>query len=132
MRVTRLAAALEETVARFGAFARNGKDEDFGRSESQFDKLISGKRGTMAPLETPPYVAMPFNISLMGTKGGPMTDDRGRVVRPDGSVIPGLFAAGNAMANPFGTRAVGTGTTIGPVMTWGYICGNTLAGAQEA
>ena len=119
---------LEETVARFNAFAQSGKDEDFGRGDSKFDKLISGKRGTMAPLETPPFVAMPFNISLMGTKGGPMTDEMGRVVRPDGSVIPGLFAAGNAMANPFGTRAVGTGTTIGPVMTWGYICGNTLAG----
>ena len=38
-------------------------------------------------------------------------------------VIPGLYAAGNLMANPFGTKGVGGGTTLGPVLTWGYICG---------
>ncbi|HWX46498.1 MAG TPA: hypothetical protein VNZ61_00405 [Roseomonas sp.] len=50
------------------------------------------------------------------------------MLRPDGSIIPGLFAAGLAMANPIGTRNVGTGTAIGPNMTWGYIAGRRLAG----
>ena len=124
------AEALDWTIERFNTFARQGADEDFGRGKSGFDKLVSGKRGTMAPIERPPYYAAPFNISLMGTKGGPMTDACGRVLRPDASFIPGLFAAGNAMANPFGTRAVGTGTTIGPAMTWGYICGLTLSKSE--
>jgi 3-oxosteroid 1-dehydrogenase len=30
------------------------------------------------------------------------------------------------MANPFGTRAVGAGTTLGPNMTWGYIAAETI------
>jgi 3-oxosteroid 1-dehydrogenase len=49
------------------------------------------------------------------------------VLRPDGSVIAGLFAAGVAMANPIGTRGVGTGTTIGPNLAWGYIVGRRVA-----
>jgi 3-oxosteroid 1-dehydrogenase len=32
------------------------------------------------------------------------------------------------MANPIGTKAVGAGTTLGPCLTWGYICGLALTG----
>jgi 3-oxosteroid 1-dehydrogenase len=70
---------------------------------------------------------MPFNRSILGTKGGPRTDAEARVLRPDGSVIPGLFAAGASSVNPLGTRGVGTGTTIGPYMTWGHVAGLALA-----
>ncbi|MFC7608268.1 FAD-binding protein [Teichococcus aestuarii] len=70
---------------------------------------------------------MPFSRSILGTKGGARTNAHAEVLRPDGSVIPGLFAAGVAMANPIGTRNVGTGTTIGPNMAWGYIAGQRLA-----
>ncbi len=48
------------------------------------------------------------------------------MLRADGSIIAGLYCAGIAMASPFGTRAVGSGTTIGPNMTWGYICANHI------
>ncbi len=69
---------------------------------------------------------MTLNRSILGTKGGARTNGRGQVLRPDGSVIAGLYAAGLAMANPFGTRAVGAGTTIGPNMTWGYVAAETI------
>jgi len=69
---------------------------------------------------------MPFNRSILGTKGGARTNEQGQVLRPDGSIISGLYAAGLAMANPIGTRAVGPGTTIGPNLTWGFICGEAL------
>ncbi|MGH7210733.1 MAG: FAD-binding protein, partial [Acetobacteraceae bacterium] len=71
---------------------------------------------------------VPLNRSILGTKGGARTDDRGRVLRADGGVVPGLYCAGNAMANPIGTRALGAGTTIGPCMTWGYICARDMLG----
>jgi len=118
--------ALEETVARFNIFDRQGFDDDFDRGGSGFDRLVSGKAGSLGAVARAPFVAMPFNISLMGTKGGPRTNARGQVLRPDGSVIAGLHAAGNVMANPFGTRAVGTGTTIGPALTWGFLCAESL------
>jgi 3-oxosteroid 1-dehydrogenase len=50
------------------------------------------------------------------------------VLREDGSVIEGLYAAGLAMANPFGTRAIGAGTTIGPNMTWGFVAAEDALG----
>ena len=71
---------------------------------------------------------MSFNRSLLGTKGGVRTNSKGQALRPDGSVIPGLYAAGLAMANPIGTRALGAGTTLGPNLTWGFICAESLLG----
>ncbi len=117
--------ALMETVSRFNRFAREGTDQDFQR---HVDPLSSGELAgrRLAPIARPPYVAMPFNLSFLSTKGGPRTDNCGRVLRPGGRPIPGLFCAGVAMANPFGTRAIGQGTTIGPNMTWGWICGRYL------
>jgi 3-oxosteroid 1-dehydrogenase len=47
-------------------------------------------------------------------------------MRADGGMIPGLYAAGLSMANPIGTRALGAGTTLGPNLTWGFICGEAL------
>ncbi len=51
----------------------------------------------------------------------------GRVLSIDGGVIPGLFAAGNAMAAPTGMVYGGAGGTIGPAMTFGYIAGRAAA-----
>ncbi|MGK9055006.1 FAD-dependent oxidoreductase [Neorhizobium petrolearium] len=121
------AAVLADTVQRFNSCAERGCDEDFGR---HVDPLAPGGISPMrlAPLRKPPFVAMPFNLTFLSTKGGPRTDDRGRVLRPDGSAIGGLFCAGVAMANPIGTRAVGSGTTIGPNMTWAWICGRQIVG----
>ncbi|WP_342641154.1 FAD-dependent oxidoreductase [Rhodoligotrophos ferricapiens] len=124
--------ALEATVARYNQFARAGRDEDFHRGETVWERYKSkGGKGrypnpTMAPLEKAPFIALSLNRAVLGTKGGARTNARGQVLRDDDSVIPGLYCAGNAMANPIGTRAVGAGTTIGPCMTWGYICGKSL------
>lgn len=112
--------ALETTVTRYNAACAAGMDAEFGRS-------AAGPVG-MAPIERPPFIALPFHRAFMSTKGGPRTDAMGRVLRPDGGILPGLFCAGVAMANPIGTRAVGAGTTIGPNMLWGYVCGLTASG----
>ena len=42
--------------------------------------------------------------------------------------IPGLFAVGNDAASIFGGSYPGAGATLGPGMTFGYICGKHLAG----
>ena len=123
------AAALEATVARFNGFCAAQKDGDFGRA-SAADAAASGdkrRRGGLEAIERAPFLAMPFNRSILGTKGGPKTNEHAEVLRPDGSVIAGLFAAGASSANPLGTRGVGTGTTIGPYMAWGHVAGLRLA-----
>ena len=121
----------EELVAsarRFSEFARSGIDRDFGRGASIWDRehLVDpghGPNPTLGTIERPPFYAMPFKPSFLGTKGGPRTNERGQVLDREGMVIPGLYAAGNAMANPFGSKGVGAGTTLGPCLTWGHICG---------
>jgi 3-oxosteroid 1-dehydrogenase len=120
-------AALAATVARYNAFCRTGKDGDFHRGESPWEQFkAGGPNAAMAPIEQAPFLAMPLNRSILGTKGGARTNAQGQVLRTDGSIIAGLYAAGLAMANPIGTRAVGPGTTIGPNLTWGFICANTI------
>jgi len=84
--------------------------------------------GLMIPIERAPFIAIRCKPSILGTKGGVRTNEKGQALRADGSVIGGLYCAGNVMANPVGTRTPSqVGTTLGPYMTWGFICGNAIA-----
>ena len=112
-------------MQRFNGFARAGKDEDFSRGDSAYDRYYGDPRcrpnPNLAPLAEPPYYAVKIVPGDLGTKGGLRTDERARVLRQDGSVIPGLYAAGNASAAVMGHSYAGAGATIGPAMTFGYI-----------
>jgi 3-oxosteroid 1-dehydrogenase len=125
-------AALTATVERFNGFVHRGRDEDFRRGETAWEMFYTedparpNRNGALGTIEKPPFYAAPYHRAILGTKGGPRTDAHGQVLRPDGSRIAGLYCAGNAMANPIGTKAVGAGTTVGPCLTWGYICGQSL------
>jgi 3-oxosteroid 1-dehydrogenase len=118
--------ALTATVERFNGMCAAGRDEDFHRGETIFQKAKAKKRPMLSPIQKAPFVAMPFNRCILTTKGGLRTNAEAQVLRADGSVIAGLYCAGAAMANPIGTRAIGAGTTIGPNMTWGYICAQSI------
>lgn len=124
------AKELKETVARWNAFCAAGRDEDFHRGENIWERKKDGAKPDgsprLLPIDKAPFVGMSANRSIIGTKGGARTNEFGQVLRSDGSIIPGLYAAGLSMANPFGTRAVGSGTTIGPNLTWGYIAAETI------
>lgn len=119
-------AAFEDTVNRYNGFAIAGRDDDFKRGQTPLEAERAAVSGLMEPIVKAPFIAIPFNRSFLGTKGGARTNEAGQVLRADGSIIAGLYCAGIAMASPFGTRAVGSGTTIGPNMTWGYICANHI------
>lgn len=120
-------ASLQATVARFNTLCDKGRDEDFRRGESGWeDYKAHGPQNRLGRIEQAPFLAMSINRSILGTKGGARTTAGGQVIRPDGSIIGGLYAAGLAMANPIGTRALGAGTTIGPNLTWGFICAETI------
>ena len=116
---------LAQTVARFNEFARAGRDEEFRRGESAYDRYYGDPRvrpnPNLAPLARAPFYAAKIVPGDLGTKGGLRTDGRARVLRPDGSPIPGLYAAGNASASVMGHSYAGAGATIGPAMTFGYL-----------
>ena len=126
--------ALEKTVARFGEFAASGRDADFHRGDSAYDRYYGDPRvrpnPNLAPLERPPFYAVQMVPGDLGTKGGVVTDARARVLRADGSVIPGLYAAGNTSATVMGHSYAGAGATIGPAMTFGYLAALDLAGGR--
>jgi 3-oxosteroid 1-dehydrogenase len=126
-------AALAKTVARFNDFARTGQDEEFSRGASAYDRYYGDPRcrpnPNLAPLAKAPYYAARIVPGDLGTKGGLRTDARARVLREDGSVIDGLYAAGNASAAVMGHSYAGAGATIGPAMTFGYIAAHDLVAA---
>ncbi|MFO1171238.1 MAG: FAD-dependent oxidoreductase [Hyphomicrobiaceae bacterium] len=123
--------ALVETVRRFNGFVDKGRDEDFRRGETVWERYYtkgSGKpNGSLGKIETPPFYATRYHHAIIVTKGGPRTSAKGEVLRPDGSRIGGLYAAGMAAASPIGSKAIGAGTTIGPCLTSGYIAGRAVA-----
>ncbi|MFD5818537.1 3-oxosteroid 1-dehydrogenase [Streptomyces sp. NPDC127038] len=127
------AVALRTTVSRFNGLALGGKDTDFHRGDSAYDHYYTDPAvlpdSCLAPLWLPPFHAFRIVPGDLGTKGGLRTDARARVLRPDGTVIPGLYAAGNASAAVMGHSYAGAGSTIGPAMTFGYIAALDLATA---
>jgi 3-oxosteroid 1-dehydrogenase len=128
--------ALRATVDRFNAMARAGKDTDFKRGDSAYDHYFADPANTpnacLAPLVLPPYYAFRITPGDLGTKGGMMTDARARVLREDGAVIPGLYAAGNCSSAVMGHSYAGAGSTLGPAMTFGYVAGRDIATAQKS
>jgi 3-oxosteroid 1-dehydrogenase len=126
------AAALTETVNRFNGFAKTGNDLDFHRGDSAYDRYYTDPAYTPNPclgaIRNAPYYAFKIVPGDLGTKGGMRTDARARVLRPDGTVIAGLYAAGNASGAVMGHSYAGAGSTIGPAMTFGYVAANDMAG----
>jgi 3-oxosteroid 1-dehydrogenase len=127
---------LKSTVDTFNTFARNGDDEDFHRGDSAYDRYYGDPRNrpnpSLAPLSAPPFYAVRMVPGDLGTKGGLRTDAHARVLRTDGSVIPGLYAAGNTSAAVMGRTYAGAGATIGPAMTFGYLAATHIAGRAAA
>ncbi len=125
------AKGLEETAERFNQFALNGKDEDFHRGDSAYDRVYSDPKvkpnPNLAPLTKPPFYAVRVWPGDLGTKGGLLTDEYARVLREDGSIIKGLYAAGNTSASVMGHTYPGPGSTIGPAMVFGMIAGQNAA-----
>ncbi len=66
-------------------------------------------------------------LSDLGTKGGLVTDEHAWVLRDDGSVINGLYAAGNTMAPVMGRIYPGAGGPVASSMTFSYIAAVHMA-----
>ena len=67
----------------------------------------------------------------VGTAGGVVADEHARVLRADGSPIPGLYACGNASAPVFGRCYPGAGASIAASFTFGFIAARHCAASSE-
>jgi 3-oxosteroid 1-dehydrogenase len=130
-------AGLTATVARFNDMVRNGHDDDFNRGDNAYDNFYMwGDRAfdppyrTLGVIDQGPYYAVKMESGALGTSGGPKTNGNAQVLDWSGNPIPGLYAAGNAMAAVLGEGYAGAGGTLGPGMTFGYIAGRHLGTHQ--
>ncbi|MCT9871907.1 FAD-dependent oxidoreductase [Paenarthrobacter aurescens] len=123
------------TVARFNANARAGVDPDFGRGETAFNRYggdaAHQPNPALGPIEKGPFYAVRVVPGSFGTFAGVDTDGAGRALNDDGEPIDGLYVAGNDQANVMGGHYPAGGINLGPALTFGYIAGRHLAGADS-
>ncbi|OEV04573.1 FAD-binding protein [Streptomyces oceani] len=126
---------LTQTVERFNELARAGEDTDFGRGDSAYDRYYGDPtlpNPNLDEIVKPPFHAVRIEVGDLGTKGGLVCDEHSRVLREDGSLIPGLYATGNTSASVMGNEYAGPGATIGPSLVFGYVAARHAAARQTA
>ncbi|WP_431284762.1 FAD-dependent oxidoreductase [Humitalea sp. 24SJ18S-53] len=109
---------LPATMASVDAGKAQGATDAFGRD-------WSGR----APL-VPPFHAVRVTGTLFHTQGGLAVDASARVLRPDGSAFPNLFAAGGAACGVSGPEAGGylSGNGLLTAVVLGRLAGQGAAG----
>jgi predicted oxidoreductase len=106
-------AALANTVSRWNRYCDAGCDPDFGRT------LM------MAPIADGPFYAVELSPSMLNTQGGPRRNEKGQIVRPDGTPIARLYSAGE-LGSIYSYLYQGTGN-IGECLAFGRISGRNAA-----
>jgi succinate dehydrogenase/fumarate reductase flavoprotein subunit len=112
-------AVLRSSLERYNLLADQGRDDDFGRDPD-----------TLEPLDLTRLYAVPTWPGVAGTTGGPRHDARARVLRPDGSVVPGLYAAG-AVSLVFG-HLIDHGGGLTDALVFGRYAGQDAAATRGA
>lgn len=127
-------AGLARTVERFNGFAATGRDEDFQRGESAFNRYYGDPtmpNPNLGVIEKPPFYAVELRAGDIGTCGGIVADEHARALKPDGTAIPGLYVTGNSSAAVGGRVYIGAGAAVGPSMAFGYIAAKHAVGAND-
>ena len=122
---------LVQTVATYNRGAHTGHDEQFGRGWSPYNRYQGdperGPNPNLAPIEQGPFYAIEVVPGSFGSFAGLKTDAAARVLREDGSVIAGLFAAGADMASVMAGHYPAGGINLGPAMVFGHIAARASA-----
>jgi 3-oxosteroid 1-dehydrogenase len=93
------------TMERYNGYGELKRDEEFGKPAE-----------LLTPLATPPYYAIEIMPLVLNTVGGAVIDKDARVIRPDGTPISGLYAAGNNTAGFYDSYpSTGTGLQISSI-----------------
>lgn len=110
------ADALIETVDAFnGSIDRNIRFDPTTKDGRRAD-VIPPKSNWAAPIETAPFFAYPVTCGITFTFGGLRGDTDGRVLREDGTAIPGLLVCGEMLGGLFsGNYPGGSGLAAGMV-----------------
>jgi 3-oxosteroid 1-dehydrogenase len=128
-------AGLRATVERFNTFAETGKDLDFHRGERAYDRYFAdpthGPNPSLGAISNPPYYAVEMFPGDVGTYGGLVADEFGRVLDKSGAVIEGLYATGNCTAGVTGACYPGAGASIAASFIFGYRAARHACGIAD-
>ncbi|MDA9507569.1 succinate dehydrogenase [Bradyrhizobium sp. CCBAU 11386] len=130
-------SVLAATVASYNTDAKEGRDPEFGRGSTIYQRHLGDAahkpNPCVAPILRAPFFALRIYPADLGTAIGMKVDAQARVLRGDGTPIAGLYACGNDMGSIMNGNYPGPGITLGPALTFGYIAGRHLAeGATTA
>lgn len=127
-------SGLEQQVKVVNVYARSGRDLDFQRGETSFDRYYGDEKvepnACLAPIEKPPFYGLEAFPGELGTKGGLLTDARARVLKESREPVEGLYAIGNCSASVMGHSYPGAGSTLAPAMTFGFIAARDAVPAR--
>jgi tricarballylate dehydrogenase len=105
-------------------------DFDPGRLDGKSTIGIDPPKSNWAlRIDQPPFLAFPVRCGITFTFGGVRVNERAQVLREDGSVIPGLYAAGEMVGGLFyGNYPGGAGLMSGA--TFGRLAGENITGNE--
>ena len=135
------AERLQATVQRYNAMCIEGKDLDFAKGETPYnriqgDAMRATARGLpnpcMGPIERGPFYAVKVVMGSLGTFAGLRTNAQAQVLDGRQKPIAGLYAGGNDMNSMMGGHYPAGGITLGPAMTFGFIAAHHMAGIDPA
>ncbi|MBR6900661.1 MAG: flavocytochrome c [Synergistaceae bacterium] len=102
------------TVKTWNGYVKERNDPDFGRTSF------------IEPLDKAPFYAIKVTPGIHHTMGGLKIDGAGHVLRGNGKMIPGLFAAGEVTGGVHGGNRLG-GTAVADFVVYGRIAGKSAA-----
>ncbi|MEH6550347.1 MAG: FAD-dependent oxidoreductase [Pseudomonadales bacterium] len=126
---------LRKTTALMAEYAKTGIDAEFGRGNDAHDRMYGDMEVTpnpcLGPLDEAPFYGAALYPGDIGTKGGLVIDNDGRVQDEQGNTIEGLYAAGNCTASIMGDKYPGAGCTLGPAMAIAFRAANHIMESEN-
>lgn len=130
------AHGLAITFEAYNAAAAEGRDPEFGRGDTPYNRIQGAADNQpnpcVAPLGPGPFYAVRIVPGSLGTFAGLRTDAQARVLDDRDTPIPGLYAVGNDMSSMMAGRYPAGGITLGPAMTFGYVAAHHAGGIPLA
>jgi succinate dehydrogenase/fumarate reductase flavoprotein subunit len=123
---------LAATVQGYNLQARVGKDADFAKGETAYNRM-QGDAGVktanvcMDEILQAPFYAVRVVPGSLGTFAGLHCSHNGQVLNPLGQAIGGLYAVGNDMNSMMRGHYPSGGITLGPAMTFAYLAAHHIA-----
>ena len=108
------ADAFANTMTSWNSYVEAKQDPDHGRTSFA------------SPLDTAPFYAIKVSAGIHHTMGGLKINSKTEVLKEDGTIIPGLFAAGEVTGGVHGANRLG-GNAVADFVVFGRIAGENAA-----